>query len=194
MDFLLQIRKQFEESIKTKTMSLECLTEVIAQGAERLCQTFMQGKKILICGNGGSAADAQHFAAELVNRYEIERPPLPAIALTTDSSILTSVGNDYHFNDIFSKQVKAHGQEDDCLVVISTSGNSTNITNAVSAAHQRNMHVIALTGKEGGETATLLRNNDIEIRIPATSTARIQETHLLILHCFCDLIDKQLFG
>lgn len=194
MNFTARIQQHFEDSIQAKTLTLEALKDTIAQASELLANTVIQGKKILTCGNGGSAADAQHFASELVNRFEMERPPLPAIALTTDGSILTSVGNDYHFNEIFAKQVKAFGQEGDCLLAISTSGHSANIIQAIRAAHQRAVRVIALTGKDGGEIAHILNPDDIEIRIPSYSTARIQETHILVIHCFCDLIDAHLLG
>lgn len=151
-----------------------------------------RGGKILSCGNGGSAADAQHFAAELLNRFEIERPPLAAVALTTDSSTLTSIANDYAYEDIFAKQVFALGKPGDVLLGITTSGNSDNVTRAVHAAHEQKMSVVALSGCEGGQLVAILNNDDIEIRVPATRTARIQEVHLLIIHCLCDLIDHRL--
>jgi len=150
--------------------------------------------KILTCGNGGSAGDAQHFSSEMLNRFERERPGLPAIALTTDSSTLTSIANDYDFEEVFFKQIRALGQSGDVLVAYTTSGNSPNILKAAIAAHDRDMPVIALTGKDGGALAPLLRDGDIEIRIPSQSTARIQEVHLVVTHCLCDLIDHQLFG
>jgi len=151
-------------------------------------------KKILICGNGGSASDAQHFSSELINRFETERPALPAIALTTDSSILTSIANDYDYSEVFSRQIYALGQEGDILIAISTSGNSANINQAINAAHDNNIKVIALTGKDGGELAQHLSEEDIELRVSADVTARIQETHIVIIHSLCDLIDHKLFG
>ncbi|MEO5702607.1 MAG: phosphoheptose isomerase [Gammaproteobacteria bacterium] len=194
MDLLKRITKNFNESIQLKQQSADSLGPVIAQAAEGLTQCFLQGHKVLTCGNGGSAGDAQHFSSEMLNRYERERPGLPAIALTTDSSTLTSIANDYQFADVFSKQIRALGQTGDILLAITTSGNSANIINAIDAAHEREMRVIALTGRAGGEVAALLEHQDVEIRVPGTSTARIQEVHLLIIHCLCDLIDCQLLG
>lgn len=194
MDMPARIKRIFSESIETKLQSAEILAPPIAIAADLMTRQLIAENKILICGNGGSAADAQHFSSELLNRFEVERPGLPAIALTTDSSTLTSVANDYQFGDIFSRQIRALGQTNDVLVVISTSGRSANIVNAVHAAHDRGMHVIALTGREGGETATALNETDIEIRVPAFSTARIQEVHIVVIHCLCDLIDHQLLG
>lgn len=155
---------------------------------------MLNNGKILSCGNGGSAADAQHFSAELVNRFEKERPGLPAFALTTDSSTLTAIANDYNYNQIFSKQITALGQPGDVLLAISTSGNSANVLEAINASHEREMIIVALTGKDGGSIARLLKEQDIEIRIPSNRTARIQEVHLLVIHCLCDFIDTQLFG
>ncbi|MBT7107568.1 MAG: phosphoheptose isomerase, partial [Methylococcales bacterium] len=166
----------------------------ISTAAQLLVTALLEGKKILTCGNGGSAADAQHFSSELLNRFERERPPLPAIALTTDSSALTSIANDYHYNQVFAKQLRALGQSGDILVAYTTSGNSESIIYAINAAHDKKITTIALTGKEGGAVSDLLLASDIEIRVPSQSTARIQETHLLITHCLCDLIDHQLFG
>lgn len=194
MNWADKIQDHFEESIQTKHKTLELLTHHILKAIDLMVQAIIQGKKIICCGNGGSAADAQHFVAELVNRFEIERPPLAAIALTTDSSIITSVANDYHYNEVFVKQIRALGQSGDCLVAFSTSGNSPNILQAIKTACEKNMNIIALTGKTGGDIANVLRDNDVEIRIPSQSTARIQEAHGLILHCFCDIIDRQLFG
>jgi D-sedoheptulose 7-phosphate isomerase len=152
-------------------------------------QALSSGKKVLACGNGGSAADAQHFAAELVGRFERERQELPAIALTTDSSILTAIGNDYSYEVIFSKQVRALGQAGDVLLGISTSGNSGNVIAAINAAHEKGMSVIAFTGKDGGKISQLLKPGDVHLCVPADRTARIQETHLLLLHCLCDGVD-----
>lgn len=194
MDLLKRITQNFNESIQIKQQCADALAPVIAQAAENLTQCFLQGHKVLTCGNGGSAGDAQHFSSEMLNRFERERPGLPAIALTTDSSTLTSIANDYQFADVFSKQIRALGQAGDILLAISTSGNSANIINAIDAAHEREMSVIALTGRAGGEVAALLESQDVEIRVPGQSTARIQEVHLLIIHCLCDLIDCQLLG
>lgn len=190
---LERIKQHFNESIQTKIHSLETLASQIADAGQLLVRCLLSNNKILSCGNGGSAGDAQHFSSEMLNRFEAERPSLPAIALTADCSTLTSIANDYDFKHIFSKQIKALGQTNDVLLAISTSGNSANIIQAIQAAHDRNMHVVALTGRNGGELAKLLRSEDIEIRVPSESTARIQETHILIIHCICDFIDYQLF-
>jgi D-sedoheptulose 7-phosphate isomerase len=159
-----------------------------------MVQCLLNNGKILSCGNGGSAGDAQHFSAELVNRFEKERPALPALALTTDSSTLTAIANDYDYSQIFSKQITALGQPGDILLAISTSGNSANVVEAINASHDREMSIVALTGKDGGPMAQLLNEQDIEIRIPSDRTARIQEVHLVVIHCLCDFIDTQLFG
>lgn len=150
--------------------------------------------KILSCGNGGSAADAQHFSSEMLNRFEMERPGLPAIALTTDTSTITSIANDYQYAEIFSKQIRALGQAGDILLAFSTSGESHNIIHAIDAAHDRDMSVVALTGREGGQIADLMKQNDFELRVPSWSTARIQEVHIMIIHSLCDLIDRHLLG
>lgn len=189
-----QVLSLFEESIGVKQAAAPALAEPVARAADRIVHTLLQGGKLLACGNGGSAADAQHLASELVNRFERERPGLPAIALTTDSSALTSIANDYDFRHVFARQLKALGQAGDVLVAITTSGNSPNVEEAVHAAHDREMDVIALTGRDGGNLAGVLQGDDIEIRVPAQSTARIQEVHLLVLHCLCDLIDRTLLG
>lgn len=170
------------------------MAQPIANAAQAMVTCLLDDHKILACGNGGSAADAQHFAAELVNRFEIERPGLAGIALTTDSSILTSIGNDYDFNLIFSKQVRALGLAGDILLAISTSGNSTNVIEAIHAAHERGMRVIAMTGRDGGKMGMVLNENDFHLCVPAQNTARIQEVHLLTLHCLCDIIDHILLG
>ncbi|HIG07259.1 MAG: phosphoheptose isomerase [Methylococcales bacterium] len=189
-----RINQHFTASIETKQAAAALLGPDISAAAQTLVTALLEGKKILTCGNGGSAGDAQHFSSELLNRFERERPPLPAIALTTDSSTLTSIANDYHYNQVFAKQLRALGQPGDILVTYSTSGNSESIIQAINTAHDKQITTIALTGKDGGAVANLLFENDIEIRVPSPSTARIQETHLLITHCLCDLIDHQLFG
>ncbi|MDG2174987.1 MAG: phosphoheptose isomerase [Gammaproteobacteria bacterium] len=194
MNYQERVKQHFTASIETKMQAMEALTPFITQAADCMVQALTQEKKILSCGNGGSAGDAQHFSAELLNRFEMERPPLPAIAITTDTSTLTSIANDYSFEQIFSKQVRALGQGGDVLLAISTSGNSPNIIEAIKAAHDRDMAVVQLTGKEGGNMRSMLSDSDIEICVPSTSTARIQEVHLLVIHCLCDLIDTQLFG
>ncbi len=189
-----RIREQFEQSAQLKLQALDILAPAIAAAAEMMGNQLLQEQKILSCGNGGSAGDSQHFSSEMLNRFERERPGLPAIALTTDTSTLTSIANDYHYDEIFSKQVRALGQRGDILLAISTSGNSSNVVQAMHAAHDRGMRVVALTGKEGGEMALNLAEGDIEIRVPSSSTARIQEVHLLVIHCLCDAIDRMLFG
>jgi D-sedoheptulose 7-phosphate isomerase len=183
----------FRESIATKEASMTLVPTIVA-AARSMARTLGNGGKILSCGNGGSAADAQHFAAELVGRFEAERPGRAAIALTTDSSIFTALANDYSFADIFAKQVLALGSAGDVLLAISTSGKSENVARAVAAAHSRSMNVVALTGRDGGPIAKLLGAKDIEIRVPAERTCRIQEVHLLAIHCLCDLIDAQMVG
>jgi len=194
VDLIARISRQFEDSTKTKRDAMELLATPIAATVEAMTACLLSNGKILACGNGGSAADAQHFAAELVNRFELERPPLAAIALTTDTSILTSIANDYHYNQIFAKQVQALGQAGDVLLAISTSGNSANVIEAIHVAHDREMRVVALTGKDGGRIAGLLRETDLNLCVPADRTARIQEVHLLVLHCLCDGIDCLLLG
>jgi D-sedoheptulose 7-phosphate isomerase len=184
-------REHFEESIAVKQASMQ-LAPRITQAAQVMTQCLLEDGKILSCGNGGSAADAQHFSSELLNRFELERPGLPAMALTTDSSTLTSIANDYSFVEVFAKQVRALGQPGDVLLAISTSGNSENVLRAIRAAHERGLNVVALTGRDGGAIAASLRANDIEIRVPAERTCRIQEVHLLTIHCLCDLIDAEL--
>lgn len=189
-----RIRKHFDESAQTKLLVKDTLAQPIADAAQTLVACLMNDGKILCCGNGGSAADSQHFAAELINRFEVERPALAAIALTTDSSVLTSIANDYDYNQIFSKQVRGLGMPGDVLIAISTSGNSTNVVEAVHAAHERDMRVVALTGHEGGTMGEILEAGDIHICVNAGRTARIQEVHLLTLHCLCDGIDHLLLG
>ncbi|MGF1700027.1 phosphoheptose isomerase [Photobacterium makurazakiensis] len=190
---LESIKESFTESIQTQIAAAEALPDAISQAAQVMVQSLLNGNKILTCGNGGSAANAQHFASCLINRFETERPSLPALSLTADTTTLTAVANDYHHDEVFSKQVRALGQAGDILFVLSTSGNSKNIIKAMEAALTRDMTIIALTGKDGGEMAGLLGIQDVEIRIPSQRTARIQEGHLLTVHCLCDLIDKVLF-
>jgi len=192
VDAEYRIRQHFQDSIQAKTQALETLTMPIAQAAECMTQALLNEHKILSCGNGGSAGDAQHFSSEMLNRFEMERPGLPAISLTTDASTITSIANDYAFEEVFAKQVRALGQAGDILLAISTSGRSKNVIKAITAAHDRNMHVVVLSGRDGGDISTMLTESDIEIRVPSTSTARIQEVHILIIHCLCDLIDQQL--
>lgn len=194
MDLVARIRHNFNESVQTKLEALSAVEEVVALASQLITRALLEGHKVLVCGNGGSAADAQHFASEMLNRFEMERPGLPAVALTTDSSTLTSIANDYQFADIFAKQVRALGQAGDVLLAISTSGNSPNVIRAIEAAHDRDMIVVALTGRDGGEMAGACYGEDVEMRVPGTATARIQEVHLLIIHCLCDLIDRQLLG
>lgn len=189
-----RIRNHFEESVRVKQQALELLGPGVERAAERLVRCLLAERKVLSCGNGGSAGDAQHFSSEMLNRFERDRPGLPAMALTTDASTVTSIANDYSFEEVFAKQVRALGQEGDLLLAISTSGRSANVVKAIKAAHDRGMGVIALTGKDGGEMAGLLRDGDIELRVPSDVTARVQEVHLLLIHCMCDLIDHQLFG
>ena len=186
-----RVRRHFQDSIATKQAAIE-LAPTIAAAAAAMTRCLLEDGKILSCGNGGSAADAQHFSSELLNRFELERPGLPAMALTTDSSTLTSIANDYSYVEIFAKQVRALGQPLDVLLAISTSGNSENVLRAIHAAHERGLRVVALTGRDGGVIAGALRPDDIEIRVPAERTCRIQEVHLVIIHALCDLIDAEL--
>jgi len=189
-----RIAAHFADSAKLKSEAAAVLGAPIAQAGVLLAQALKAGGKALACGNGGSAADAQHFAAELVNRFEVERPPLAAVALTTDSSNLTSIANDYAWEQVFAKQLRAIGRRGDVLLAISTSGNSANVLEALAAAHDIGVRVIALTGRGGGKMAPMLTRDDVHICVPHQNTARIQEVHLLVLHCLCDAIDDQLFG
>ena len=194
--FMLEqrIQQQFFDSADLKYAAAEVLSKPIADAVSALVGCITGGGKVLACGNGGSAADAQHFAAEFVGRFERERPGLAAIALTTDSSILTAIGNDYDFDSIFAKQVQALGAPGDVLLAITTSGNSRNVTAAIEAARAKEMIVIALTGHKGGKARELLTETDVLICVPHERTARIQEVHLLVLHCLCDAVDLQLLG
>lgn len=194
MDLNARVMQLFNDSIATKQAALKILVPSIVAGGQLMAAALKQGHKIMSCGNGGSAADAQHFSAELLNRFERERVPLAGIALTTDTSTLTSIANDYEYNEVFSKQVRGLGQKGDVLLAISTSGNSPNVVRAMQVAHEKGVHIVALSGRDGGKMAPLLQAPDVEIRVPANVTARIQEVHLLALHCLCDLIDAQLFG
>jgi D-sedoheptulose 7-phosphate isomerase len=194
MDAESLVKEHFTESMSTKQAASEVLAPAIVRAAQLMTQSLLDEGRIFSCGNGGSAADSQHFAAELVNRFEMERPGLPAIALTTDSSTLTSIANDYSYDDIFAKQITALGRNNDVLLAISTSGNSENVNRAIDAAHEREVKVVALSGRDGGRMAGLLSDDDVEIRVPAERTARIQEVHIVVLHCLCDLIDRTLLG
>ena len=187
-----RVAKHFEESIKTKQLAQEVLTEATAEAALLMFNTLANDGKILACGNGGSAADAQHFAAEMTGRFEKERMELAAIALTTDTSALTAIGNDYGFEHIFSKQVRALGRAGDVLIGISTSGNSGNVIEAIKAAHDCGMKVVAFTGRDGGKIAAMLKDGDVLLNVPYPRTARIQEVHILLVHAICDCIDTML--
>ncbi len=189
-----RIEQHFIDSADLKYQAAQVLSKPIAAAVQAVLASVTNGGKVLVCGNGGSAADAQHFAAEFVGRFERERPELAAIALTTDSSILTAIANDYDFNVVFSRQVRALGQPGDVLLAISTSGNSANVLAAIDAAHEREMVVVGLSGRNGGKMASALRETDVHIIVPHDRTARIQEVHLLTLHCICDAVDHQLLG
>ncbi len=188
-----RVLAHFRESVAVKQAS-ETLAPQIAKAAQLMLQSLLNDGKVLSCGNGGSAADAQHFSAELLGRFERERPGLPAVALTTDSSTLTAIANDYEYANVFAKQVRALGQAGDILLAISTSGNSENVLRAVTTAHSRGMKVVALTGRDGGTIAQSLNSEDVELRVPADRTCRVQEVHLLIIHCLCDVIDVGILG
>ncbi|AOZ50654.1 phosphoheptose isomerase [Chromobacterium vaccinii] len=194
MDLIDRVNGHFLESIAAKQEAMELLSPGVAAAAERMVACLMNEGKILACGNGGSAADAQHFAAEMVGRFEKERPGLAAISLATDTSGLTAIGNDYDFDMVFSKQVRALGHTNDLLLAISTSGNSANVIEAVYAAHERGMSVIALTGKDGGKITEILSPEDIHLNVPSLRTCRIQEVHILLIHALCDAIDCMLLG
>ena len=189
-----RIQQHFHDSAQTKLAALSIMAAPIEAAARRMVQCLLADGKVMACGNGGSAADSQHFAAELLNRFEQERPPLAAIALTTDTSTLTSIANDYRYEDVFAKQIQALGRPGDVLLAISTSGNSPNVIEAIHAAHAREVTVVALTGRKGGKIAALLGPDDIHLCVPAERTARIQEVHLLTIHCLCDGIDALILG
>ncbi len=194
MSIETRIEEMFSDSIQTKQKAVSVLTAPLRQAIELMTTNLKNGNKVLSCGNGGSAADAQHFSSELLNRFERDRPSLPAIALTTDSSTLTSIANDYHYDEVYAKQISSLGQRGDVLLAISTSGNSSNIIRAIEVAHERGVNVIAMTGRDGGQIRPLLIEQDVEICVPSLTTARIQEVHLLVIHCLCDQIDTILFG
>lgn len=189
-----RIKHQFSESIQTKILAADVLLPTLLAAGEKLTSCLLNGHKVMSCGNGASACDALRFAGQMLNRFKGERPPLPALALTSDASTITGIANDYAYQDIFAKQIRGLGQAGDILLTLSTSGNSANILHAVKAAHDRNIEVIALSGGDGGKIAELLRETDVEIRVPSSDTARAQETHILIIHCLCDIVDYQLFG
>jgi len=190
----VRVEAHFRESASLKLSSAQRLAEPIARAASLMVESLRAGGKILACGNGGSAADAQHFAAELVNRFEIDRPPLAAVALTTDSSALTAIANDFRYEEVFAKQLRAIGRGGDALLAISTSGNSASVLEAVAAAQALGVRVVALTGGRGGKLGERIADGDVHVNVPHSSTARVQEVHLLVLHCLCDAIDYQMFG
>ena len=194
MDPLQRTREYFNVSTQLILETSEQIASSIVTAAEMITSCLLKEKKVLACGNGGSAASAQHFSSIMLNRFELERPGLPAICLAADTSTLTSIANDYQYADVFSKQIRAIGQAGDVLVAISTSGDSHNIIHAIDAAHDREMQIIALTGREGGQVTDLMAGTDLEIRVPSWSTARIQELHIIIIHSICDLIDQHLLG
>jgi D-sedoheptulose 7-phosphate isomerase len=189
-----RISSLFSAHSETISKTFDALSDRIVEAAQRMSHCLLNDGKILTCGNGGSCSEAMHLSSELLNRFDRDRPGLPAIALPTDVATVTSIANDYHYDDVFAKPIRALGHAQDLLVMYSTSGNSPNLLKALKAAHDRDMRIIALTGRDGGTVAALLGDGDLELRIPSTSTARIQEAHLLLTHCFCDLIDLQLFG
>lgn len=189
-----RIRHNFDESLSTISACAGTLAEPLAAAAQCIIDALLAGNKVLACGNGGSAADAQHFTSELLNRFVAERPPLPAVALTADNATLTAIANDYHYDQVFAKQVTALGQPGDVLLVLTTSGNSKNVLRAIEAAHEREMHCIALSGRDGGKLSQMLYEGDIDVCVPASSTARIQEVHKIAIHCLCDVIDSHLLG
>ena len=194
MSLAQRITQQFNDSIATKQAALAALAAPLEQAAQLMAECLRADGKIMACGNGGSAGDSQHFSAELLNRFERERAPLAAIALSTDTSTLTSIANDYRYEEVFSKQVQALGRKGDVLLAISTSGNSPNVIEAIKVAQAKGIRVVALTGKQGGKMAPLLQAGDVHLCVPADRTARIQEVHLLTLHCLCDAIDHALLG
>jgi len=189
-----RVRNIFNDSLNTTRSVMDDLAPLITAASIQMFQALVAGRKIMACGNGGSAADSQHFTAELISRYERERPPLAAVSLTTDTSALTAIGNDYHFDEVFSKQIRGIGQSGDVLLCITTSGNSRNVLRAMEAAHERDINCVLLTGRDGGQVNGLLGPKDTHLCVRSTSTARIQEVHSIVIHCLCDLIDHQLLG
>jgi D-sedoheptulose 7-phosphate isomerase len=194
MDLTARIKQHFQDSAKTKLDAAAALAAPIARATQIMADALAADCKILACGNGGSAADSQHFAAELLGRFERERRELAALALTTDTSAITAIANDYDYNQVFAKQLRGLGRKGDVLLAISTSGNSANVIEAIRAAHARGMRVVAMTGKDGGKIGAMLGPDDENLCVPSSRTARIQEVHLLMLHCLCDGIDQLLFG
>jgi D-sedoheptulose 7-phosphate isomerase len=194
MDLTAHLRKHFDEGVELRRRMAETLPGEIARAGEALAAALKAGRKVLACGNGGSAADSQHFAAELVGRFERERPGLPAVALTVDTSALTAIANDYDWERVFAKQVEALGAAGDFLLAISTSGNSKNVLAAIRAAHAKGLEVIALTGRDGGEMARMLAAGDFHLNVAHPRTMRVQEVHLLVIHCLCEVVDNVIFG
>jgi D-sedoheptulose 7-phosphate isomerase len=194
MDHVANLRSHFEEGVELRRRMAETLPKEIARAGEALAAALKGGRKVLACGNGGSAADSQHFAAEIVGRFERERPGMPAIALTVDTSALTAIANDYDWDRVFAMQVSALGQAGDMLLAISTSGNSKNVVKAIEAAHAKNMSVIALTGRDGGAMGRMLRPQDFHLNVAHPRTMRVQEIHLLVVHCLCEVVDNVIFG
>ena len=194
MDLIAHLRTHFEEGIELRRRMAETLPEHIVKAGEAMAQALRSGLKVLSCGNGGSAADSQHFAAEMVGRFERERPGMPAISLTVDTSALTAIANDYDYDRVFSKQVEALGTEGDFLLAISTSGNSKNVVEAMKAAQARRLHVIALTGRDGGAMGRICGPRDFHINVAHPRTMRVQEVHLLVVHCLCEVVDNVIFG
>ena len=194
MDLTAHLKKHFDEGVELRSRMAETLPAQIAKAGEALAAALKAGRKALACGNGGSAADSQHFAAELVGRFERERPGLPAVALTVDSSALTAIANDYDWDRVFAKQVEALGTPGDVLLAISTSGNSKNVVAAIRAAHAKDLTVIALTGRDGGEMGRMLREGDFHLNVAHPRTMRVQEVHLLVIHCLCEVVDNVIFG
>lgn len=194
MDHVPRIRAHFTDSAQLKLAAVDALAPALGHAADLLAACLLSDGKILACGNGGSAADAQHFAAEMIGRFERERPELPAISLATDTSIMSAIANDYSFEQVYAKQVRALGAKGDALLAISTSGNSASVVAAIAAAQEREMRVVALTGKGGGQVGSMLGTDDVHLCVPHERTARIQEVHLLMIHCLCDAIDNTLLG
>lgn len=194
MDGIERVRQIFTDSIQLKLECRDAIASAVAGAAATIAGCVLGNGKVLACGNGGSAADAQHFTGEMLNRFELERPGLPAMALTTDASTITSIANDYRFAEVFAKQIRALGQPGDVLVAFTTSGESDNVCEAIDAAHDRDMRVVLVTGRDGGRAAAMLGEGDTLVCVPSWSTARIQEVHTMIIHCLCDLIDQRLLG